>query len=169
MSRRFDQRNTAEDLSVFCWRCLLVSRDEPLRLCISRIPSSDGSGAAGALHPISGSQSEKDALVPVAWPERLTALPPRVKLDFVPTLNDEKFNATIARWTTRLASYKSVLPPLAQGKYRNILDTNAEVAGFAAALHKDPVWVMNVVPISNPVDTLGLIFERGLIGTYHDW
>lgn len=27
---------------------------------------------------------------------------------------------------------------------------------------------MNVVPISGP-DTLPIIFDRGLIGTYHDW
>lgn len=39
---------------------------------------------------------------------------------------------------------------------------------FAAALIERPLWVMNVVPIDVP-DTLPVIFDRGLIGIYHDW
>lgn len=39
---------------------------------------------------------------------------------------------------------------------------------FAAALSDQNVWVMNVVPVHAP-DTLPIIFERGLIGVYHDW
>lgn len=39
---------------------------------------------------------------------------------------------------------------------------------FAAALIDLPVWVMNVVPIDMP-DTLSVVFDKGLIGTYHDW
>lgn len=39
---------------------------------------------------------------------------------------------------------------------------------FAAALIDRPLWVMNVVPIDMP-DTLSVIFDRGLIGIYHDW
>ena len=39
---------------------------------------------------------------------------------------------------------------------------------FAASLVDLPVWVMNVVPIDMP-DTLTTIFDRGLIGLYHDW
>lgn len=39
---------------------------------------------------------------------------------------------------------------------------------FAAALIDQPLWVMNVVPIDAP-DTLSIIFDRGLIGMYHDW
>lgn len=31
-----------------------------------------------------------------------------------------------------------------------------------------PVWVMNVVPIDMQ-DTLSIIYDRGLIGVYHDW
>uniref|UniRef100_A0A7N0THD3 Methyltransferase n=2 Tax=Kalanchoe fedtschenkoi TaxID=63787 RepID=A0A7N0THD3_KALFE len=45
---------------------------------------------------------------------------------------------------------------------------NAGFGGFAGALSDLPVWVMNVVPIDQP-DTLPVIFDRGLIGTYHDW
>lgn len=42
------------------------------------------------------------------------------------------------------------------------------VIRFAAALIDLPLWVMNVVPVSGP-DTLPVIFDRGLIGIYHDW
>ncbi|KAM7264987.1 hypothetical protein ACFE04_002670 [Oxalis oulophora] len=34
---------------------------------------------------------------------------------------------------------------------------------------KQPVWVMNVVPTGSNRDTLGIVYERGLIGTYMDW
>ncbi|KAF9604587.1 hypothetical protein IFM89_008031 [Coptis chinensis] len=39
---------------------------------------------------------------------------------------------------------------------------------FAAALIDKPLWVMSVVPINLP-DTLRVVFDRGLIGIYHDW
>lgn len=39
---------------------------------------------------------------------------------------------------------------------------------FAAALSQQKVWVMNVVPVHAP-DTLPFIYERGLVGVYHDW
>ncbi|KAG4202332.1 hypothetical protein ERO13_A05G331700v2 [Gossypium hirsutum] len=53
-------------------------------------------------------------------------------------------------------------PPLCDQK------TKKEVSWFAAALNELPLWVMNVVPI-DAQDTLSIIFERGLIGIYHDW
>lgn len=55
------------------------------------------------------------------------------------------------------------------GRYRNLLDMNAHLGGFAAALIKEPLWVMNVVPVEANVNTLGVVFERGLIGTYQSW
>jgi hypothetical protein len=39
---------------------------------------------------------------------------------------------------------------------------------FAAALVTQPVWVMNIVPVTEP-DTLPIIYDRGFIGMYHDW
>ncbi|KAG0474938.1 hypothetical protein HPP92_014624 [Vanilla planifolia] len=56
-----------------------------------------------------------------------------------------------------------------QYRYHNLLDMNANLAGFAAALADDPLWVMNTVPTAAKIDTLGVIYERGLIGTYQDW
>jgi len=54
-------------------------------------------------------------------------------------------------------------------RYRNVLDMNANLGGFAAALVNDPLWVMNVVPVEAKVNTLGIVYERGLIGTYQSW
>jgi len=45
---------------------------------------------------------------------------------------------------------------------------NAYLGGFVAALIEDPVWVMNVVLVQAKVNTLGAIYEPGLIGIYHD-
>jgi len=63
--------------------------------------------------------------------------------------------------------------------------------GLRCCLHADPVWVMNAVPVetTRPEETqadgskiiaegavsakaaglLGVIYERGLLGTYQDW
>ncbi|CAI5977166.1 unnamed protein product [Closterium sp. NIES-65] len=51
---------------------------------------------------------------------------------------------------------------------RNVLDMDARYGGFGAALEKaKPVWVMSVVPTTSP-DTLPVVFDRGLLGVYHD-
>jgi hypothetical protein len=39
---------------------------------------------------------------------------------------------------------------------------------FAAALMSEKLWVLNIVPITEP-DTLPIIYDRGMIGMYHDW
>ena len=41
---------------------------------------------------------------------------------------------------------------------------------FSGALESSPlqVWTMNVVPTIAP-NTLPVIFDRGLLGVYHDW
>ncbi|CAI5930732.1 unnamed protein product [Closterium sp. NIES-65] len=56
------------------------------------------------------------------------------------------------------------------GTVRNVMDMNAHYGGFAAelAVSKKPLWVLNVVPTSGP-DSLPIVFERGLVGIYHDW
>ncbi|WMV46600.1 hypothetical protein MTR67_039985, partial [Solanum verrucosum] len=36
------------------------------------------------------------------------------------------------------------------------------------ALNTWPIWVMNVVPVTMN-NTLSAIYDRGLIGTFHDW
>ncbi|KAL9270774.1 putative methyltransferase PMT15 [Drosera capensis] len=43
------------------------------------------------------------------------------------------------------------------------------VPPWLSQLVEDPVWVMNVMPVEAKVNTLGVIYERGLIGIYHSW
>lgn len=103
------------------------------------------------------------------WPERAFAIPPRIKSSSIPGVTVEKFQEDNALWKERVSHYKQLIPTLPQGRYRNVMDMNANLGGLAAALLKYPLWVMNVVPINTMHNTLGIIYERGLIGTYQDW
>lgn len=104
------------------------------------------------------------------WPKRLHAIPPRISRGTVDGVTEEVFQKDSELWKRRVSYYKSVNNQLGQpGRYRNILDMNAFLGGFAANLVNDPVWVMNIVPAEAKVNTLGVIYERGLIGTYQSW
>lgn len=103
------------------------------------------------------------------WPERISTVPPRIYKRSIEGINGETFKTDSEVWERRVSHYKRVNSQIGGFRYRNILDMNAFLGGFAAALTKDPVWVMNVVPPQSQVNTLGAIFERGLVGAYHDW
>ncbi|CAL9165569.1 probable methyltransferase PMT17 [Musa acuminata AAA Group] len=103
------------------------------------------------------------------WPERAFAVPPRISSGSVPGLTTKTYKDDNTMWKERIANYKRIIPPLSQGRYRNVMDMNAYLGGFAAAMMKYPVWVMNVVPANSDQDTLGVIHERGFIGAYQDW
>ncbi|KAG6605628.1 putative methyltransferase PMT18, partial [Cucurbita argyrosperma subsp. sororia] len=102
------------------------------------------------------------------WPNRAFAVPPRISSRTILGITAEKFEEDNKLWKDRISYYKKMIP-LAQGRYRNIMDMNANLGGFAAAMVSFPVWVMNVVPANSDHDTLGVIYERGFIGTYQDW
>lgn len=100
------------------------------------------------------------------WPDRLTKAPSRA---MVMKNGVDVFDADTRRWQRRVAYYKNSLNvKLGTPAIRNVMDMNAFFGGFAAALVSDPVWVMNVVPARKPA-TLDVIYDRGLIGIYHDW
>ncbi|ESQ37723.1 hypothetical protein EUTSA_v10028512mg [Eutrema salsugineum] len=104
------------------------------------------------------------------WPERLNAVPPRIRSGSLQGITEDDFVSNTETWQRRVSYYKSFDQQLAEtGRYRNLLDMNAHLGGFASALVDDPVWVMNVVPVEATVNTLGVIYERGLIGTYQNW
>ncbi|RWR86622.1 putative methyltransferase PMT15 [Cinnamomum micranthum f. kanehirae] len=104
------------------------------------------------------------------WPERLTAVPPRISSGSLEGITANMFLEDTELWKKRVSHYKTLNAQLAQkGRYRNLLDMNANFGGFAAALVDDPVWVMNMVPSEAQINTLGVIYERGLIGTYQSW
>uniref|UniRef100_K4C4V1 Methyltransferase n=1 Tax=Solanum lycopersicum TaxID=4081 RepID=K4C4V1_SOLLC len=78
------------------------------------------------------------------WPKRLVAIPPRISRGTVDGVTEEVF----------------------QKDLENILDMNAFLGGFAVNFVNDPVWVINIVPVEAKVNTVGAIYERGLIRTY---
>ncbi|AQK73504.1 Generic methyltransferase [Zea mays] len=96
------------------------------------------------------------------WPQRLTAVPPRVSRGTIKGVTARSFAQDTALWRKRVRHYKSVISQFEQkGRYRNVLDMNASAG--------DPLWVMNMVPTVGNTTTLGAIYERGLIGSYQDW
>jgi SAM-dependent methyltransferase len=104
------------------------------------------------------------------WPKRLTSIPPRISSESLNGITSEIFKENNELWKKRVAYYKTLDSQLAEsGRYRNLLDMNSYLGGFAAALVDDPVWVMNIVPVEAEINTLGVIYERGLIGTYQNW
>ncbi|KAK6920844.1 putative S-adenosyl-L-methionine-dependent methyltransferase [Dillenia turbinata] len=103
------------------------------------------------------------------FPGRLNEVPPRVSSGSVPGVSVETYHEDNKLWQKHVNAYKRVNKILDSGRYRNILDMNAGMGSFAAALDSRKLWVMNALPTIAEKDTLGVIFERGLIGIYHDW
>ncbi|KQK00747.1 probable methyltransferase PMT15 [Brachypodium distachyon] len=104
------------------------------------------------------------------WPQRLTAVPPRISRGSIKGVTAKAFQQDTELWKRRVRHYKAVINQFEQkGRYRNVLDMNAGLGGFAAALANYPLWVMNMVPTVRNSSTLGVIYERGLIGSYQDW
>ncbi|EPS59470.1 hypothetical protein M569_15334, partial [Genlisea aurea] len=100
------------------------------------------------------------------WPERLNAAPER--LADVHGGSKGNFQVDSSTWRKRVEQYKSLIPSIGRNEIRNVMDMNTIYGGFAAALIDDPLWVMNVVS-SYSQSTLAVVYDRGLIGTYHDW
>ncbi|KAI3961539.1 hypothetical protein MKX01_001275 [Papaver californicum] len=100
------------------------------------------------------------------WPGRLNVAPER--LSGVRGGSASAFKGDESKWKVRVKHYKKLLPALGTDKIRNVMDMNTVYGGFAAELVEDPLWVMNVVS-SYSENTLAVVFDRGLIGTYHDW
>lgn len=102
------------------------------------------------------------------FPARLFAVPPRVAKGLIPGVSVESFQDDNSHWKKRVNTYKRLVRLLGTSRYRNIMDMNAGLGSLAATLHSSKSWVMNVVPTIAP-NTLGVVYERGLIGIYHDW
>lgn len=72
-------------------------------------------------------------------------------------------------WHFRVTEYwKQMKSVIQKNSIRNVMDMNSNLGGFAAALSDKDVWVMNVAPV-NAFTRLKIIYDRGLIGTVHDW
>ncbi|KAG6792052.1 hypothetical protein POTOM_001195 [Populus tomentosa] len=102
------------------------------------------------------------------FPERLHAVPPQIAEGLVEGVTAESFEEDNKLLRKHVHAYKRINKLIGTTRYRNIMDMNARLGGFAAALESPKSWVMNVVP-TIAKNTLGVIYERGLIGIYHDW
>lgn len=102
------------------------------------------------------------------FPKRLFAVPPRI-LEGTPGVTEEVYEEDKKLWKKHVDTYKRVNKLIGKSRYRNIMDMNAGLGSFAAVLDSPGSWVMNVVPTISERNTLGIIYERGLIGIYHDW
>ncbi|KAL8170363.1 hypothetical protein V2J09_022167 [Rumex salicifolius] len=99
-----------------------------------------------------------------AWPNRLTTAPPRLA-DFGYT--PEMFTKDMEVWVRRVDGYWRILgPKIKADTLRNLMDMNANMGSFAAALKDKLVWVMNIVSHEGVNNTLKLIYDRGLIGSF---
>ncbi|KAL2462931.1 putative methyltransferase PMT2 [Forsythia ovata] len=103
------------------------------------------------------------------FPERLNTVPPRIAGGYISGVSVESFQEDSKLWQKHVKVYKRINKILDSGRYRNIMDMNAGLGSFAASLESPKLWVMNVMPTIAERDTLGVIYERGLIGIYHDW
>lgn len=102
------------------------------------------------------------------FPARLFAVPPRISGGLVEGVTTESFQEDNKIWKKHVSAYKRINRLIGTTRYRNVMDMNANLGGFAAALESPKSWVMNVVP-TIAKNTLGIVYERGLIGIYHDW
>ncbi|XP_052134481.1 probable methyltransferase PMT2 [Oryza glaberrima] len=103
------------------------------------------------------------------FPERLFAAPPRILQGRTPGVTEEIFEEDNKLWKKYVSTYKRINKLIGSSRYRNIMDMNAGLGSFAAIIDSPISWVMNVVPTISEKNTLGIIYERGLIGIYHDW
>ena len=99
------------------------------------------------------------------WPARLNIPPDRLVLVKKKTY---AFKEDTRVWQERIHHYKNLWADLRSTQIRNVMDMYTEFGGFATALINSDVWVMNVVS-SYSANTLGVVYDRGLIGVVHDW
>ncbi|TQE09854.1 hypothetical protein C1H46_004628 [Malus baccata] len=100
------------------------------------------------------------------WPARLTTPPPRLG-DF--GYSSDIFEKDMEVWQQRVENYWNHLSPkISSDTIRNVMDMKANLGSFAGALKNKDVWVMDVVHEDGP-KTIKIIYDRGLIGSVHNW
>ncbi|KAK9267039.1 hypothetical protein L1049_007397 [Liquidambar formosana] len=82
-------------------------------------------------------------------------------------IDQEKFTSDTLFWQNQVRHYWRLMN-INETEIRNVMDMSAFCGGFSVALNTFPVWVMNVVPASMN-NTLSAIYDRGLVGAFHDW
>ncbi|MCI29665.1 putative methyltransferase PMT2-like, partial [Trifolium medium] len=69
------------------------------------------------------------------FPNRLYAIPPRVSSGSIPGVSSETYQNDNKEWKKHVSAYKKINSLLDSGRYRNIMDMNAGLGSFAAAIH----------------------------------
>ncbi|XP_058107081.1 probable methyltransferase PMT7 isoform X2 [Magnolia sinica] len=82
-------------------------------------------------------------------------------------ISPDRFHSNTLFWQEQANHYWKLMG-VDQTDIRNVMDMNAYYGGFSVALSTLPMWVMNIVPIGMN-NTLSAIFDRGLMGAFHDW
>ncbi|GMY19129.1 probable methyltransferase PMT7 [Fagus crenata] len=82
-------------------------------------------------------------------------------------ISENEFSSDTLYWQDQVILYWKLMN-ISKTEIRNVMDMNAFCGGFAVALNTLPVWVMNIVP-SSMKNTLSTIYDRGMIGAFHDW
>ncbi|XP_022993804.1 probable methyltransferase PMT9 [Cucurbita maxima] len=128
----------------------------PMKACISRYSKT--------YQRSRDAQAKGSGLVP--WPQRLISAPPRLEEVGV---SAEEFKEDSKVWKLRVTEYWNEMRLVIQrDSIRNVMDMNSNLGGFAAALINKDVWVMNVAPVNSSAK-LKIVYDRGLLGTVHDW
>ncbi|BBG98085.1 Peptide-N4-(N-acetyl-beta-glucosaminyl) asparagine amidase A protein [Prunus dulcis] len=120
---------------------------------------------------------------PLPWPNRLTSKPPSLATN--PEAEEMFYKDTI-HWSALVSDAYANNAAINWSSVRNVMDMNAGYGGMLIVValiqssfsggafqiccgtYRSTSLVMNVVPVHVP-DTLSVIFDRGLIGIYHDW
>ncbi|VAH65558.1 unnamed protein product [Triticum turgidum subsp. durum] len=175
-----------------CWRTVVKSKDvNRIGVVIYQKPTSNScyterknnepplcSGSNGRspwytpldsclLLPVLSKSSEGNSW-PISWPERLNIRSSTSSENSSTWFSQENFDSDTKNWNGLISEVYSSEFAVNWSSIRNVMDMNAGFGGFAASFIDRPLWVMNVVPFDQP-DTLPIIFNRGLIGVYHDW
>ncbi|XVF10988.1 hypothetical protein REPUB_Repub07fG0230300 [Reevesia pubescens] len=146
-----EQRKIEELAKLLCWE----KKYKKMETCVTPFPK------VSSASEVAGGELKK-------FPARLFAFPPRITKGLVEGVSAESYQEDNKLWKKHVNAYKRINKLIGTTRYRNMMDMNAGLGGFAAALESPKSWVMNVVP-TIAKDTLGVIYERGLIGIYHDW
>ncbi|GMI90831.1 hypothetical protein like AT2G34300 [Hibiscus trionum] len=122
------------------------------------------------MHKVPVDSTERGSLWPAQWPVRLEQSPYWLnsQVGVYGKAAQEDFTADYNHWKAVVSQSYLKGMGIDWSSVRNVMDMKAVYGGFAAALKDLKVWVMNVVSIDSP-DTLPIIYERGLLGIYHDW
>lgn len=144
--------------------CLQQNTDSKLIDICDGVDESNPSWKTPLMNCVQLRNTAVDIQRPPSRQERLSVYPESLSRIGI---SREEFDSDANFWQGQVLQYWKLMN-FTGTEVRNVMDMNAFVGGFAVALNKFPVWVMNVVAMSTQ-NTLSAIYDRGLVGVFHDW